>query len=180
MQRSTLLMLAPAVAAVVLAACSSSRPIPAAAEPIPPDDRPADFVLAATVHSPESMSKARLPRSLQPARYVVEADGVLRAAVGGAAQTTTFPGRTRQLTPREFDALWRLVRESGLLDSQNVARIEGPDDLTRAPDRTTAIVYVSFGGRRMTLRTLLDRTSPGAAETERVIDRLAEWAWVNP
>lgn len=178
--RSTFLKLAAAVLGLALAACSSSRPIPAAAEPIPPDDRPADFMLAATVHSPESMSKARLPRSLQPARYVVEADGVLRAAVGEDSQTTTFPGRTRQLTPREFDALWRLVRESGLLDAENAARVEGPDELTRAPDRTTAIVYVSFDGRRMTLRTLLDRTSPGAAEVERVIDRLAEWAWVNP
>ena len=70
--RSTFLKLAAAVLGLALAACSSSRPIPAAAEPIPPDDRPADFMLAATVHSPESMSKARLPRSLQPARYVVE------------------------------------------------------------------------------------------------------------
>src|SRR5438105_14278814 len=63
-----------------------------------PRERPADFTLAATVLSPGSVDAKKLPRSLRPGRYIVEADGVLRAATGPGATTTTYPRRTRQLT----------------------------------------------------------------------------------
>lgn len=125
------------------------------------------------------MRDAALPRTLRPARYIVEADGALRAAVGPGADANTFPGRTRQLSPAQFDALWRTLRQSGLLDADNPSRIEDPEAITRSPDRTTALVYVGFAGQRVTLRILLDRSAPGAIETERLIDRLAEWAWIT-
>jgi len=167
-----------AVLVAGLAACRSNTPPPAPAEAPLPDERPADFVLAATVYSPRSMEKARLPRSLKPARYIIEADGVLRAAVGPGSAGTTFPGQTRRLTPAEFDSLWRMVRESGLLDPGSAWRVEDPGEITRASDRTTALVYVGYGGRRTTLRLLLDRSGPEAVAAERVVDRLAELAWV--
>jgi hypothetical protein len=162
-----------------LGACRSNTPPPLPVEMAVPEERPADFVLAATVYSPKSMEKAKLPRSLRAARYIVEADGVLRAAVGPGSEATTFPGQTRRLTPREFDGLWRMVRESGLLDAGSAWRVENPEEITRASDRTTALVYVSFEGRRTTLRLLLDRSGPEAVAAERVIDRLAEWAWMG-
>jgi hypothetical protein len=159
--------------------CRASGPPPAPKALAIPEARPSDFVMAATVFSPARLSGADLPRSLKPARYVIEADGVLRAATGSAADATTFPGQTRQLTPGEFDSLWRLLRESGLLDSNSPLRVPDPETLVRAPDRTTALIYVSYGGERRTLRVPLDRVGEGALATERVVDRLAEWAWVR-
>lgn len=172
--RTTLVLLL-----VALAGCSSNTPPPApAAKPLP-DERPADFVLAATVYSPTAMAEARLPRSLRGARYVVEADGALRAAVGPALESKALPGQVRQLTPDEFDTLWRIIRESSLLDPQSVWRVENPEEITRASDRTTALIYIACDGQRTTLRLLLDRSSAESVEAERLIDRLAQWAWVK-
>ncbi len=143
-----------------------------------PDDRPRDLAIAATVFSPRvPLPDTQLPRSLRPARYIVEADGVLRSTQGQAA--SSFPPRTRQLTPREVDQLWRLLRDSGLLDEGNPARLTDPEGAVRSGDKTTAMVYVSFEGRRTTLRVLLDRSSPDAIEAERLVDRLAELSWVQ-
>src|SRR5262245_9284621 len=174
MRRSVIMILA-----ATLLGCASNSPPPPPVEPPLPDDRPDDFVLAATVYSPQTMREARIPRSLRPARYIVEPDGSLRAAVGPGADATTYPGRTRQLTPAQFDTLWRSVRTSGLLDPDNPARENDPEVLTRSSDRTTALIYVGFNDRRITLRVLLDRAGPGAVETEKLIDRLAEWAWIK-
>jgi hypothetical protein len=167
------------ILAAALLGCSSNSPPPPPVEPPLPDDRPDDFVLAATIFSPNVAHEARLPRSLRPARYIVEPDGSLRAAIGPGADATTYPGRTRQLTPAQFDSLWRNVRQSGLLDPDNPSREDDPEVLTRSTDRTTALVYVGFEGRRITLRILMDRTSPGSVEAEKLIDRLAEWAWIK-
>ena len=163
----------------VLGGCRGNGPPPAPVVAALPDARPADFVLAATVYSPKGMAGVKLPRSLRAARYIVEADGVLRAGLGPGAQATTYPGQTRRLTAREFDALWRMVRESGLLDSASAWRVDDPEGITRASDRTTALVYVGYEGKRTTLRMLLDRSGPEAVAAERLIDRLAEWAWVG-
>jgi hypothetical protein len=162
-----------------LGACRSNTPPPAPVERPLPDERPADFVLAATVYSPDSMSEAKLPRSLRGARYVVEADGALRAATGEDLKNKTFPGQVRQLSPREFDTLWRVVRESGLLDPESAWRVENPEQITRAPDRTTVLIYIACDGRRTTLRLLLDRANPDSVAAERLVDRLAQWAWVR-
>ncbi len=157
--------------------CRSNTPPPAPVVAAPPDERPDDFVLAATVFSPKGMEGKKLPRSLRAARYIVEADGVLRAAQGPGADVTTFPGQTRRLTAREFDALWRMVRESGLLAS--AWRVDDPEQLTRAMDRTTVMMYMGYEGKRVTVRVLLDRSGPEAVAAERLVDRLAEWAWMG-
>lgn len=127
----------------------------------------------------EDRAVPNLPRSLRPARYIVEADGVLRVSIGAGASTTTFPSQTRQLTPRQLDALWRQLRATNLLAQGNAARIEGPEEAKRAPDRTTALIYASFDGRRVQLRLLLDRGSDDAVAAERLVDRLAELAWIR-
>jgi hypothetical protein len=137
-----------------------------------------DLALAATVFSPRvPLPESGLPRSLRPARYIVEADGVLRAAQGPTSPG--FPPRVRQLAPREVDQLWRLLRDSGLLDEANPGRISDPEDAVRSGDRTTALVFVSYSDRRTTLRILLDRSTQDAIEAERLVDRLAELSWVG-
>ena len=178
-QRGNVIRAVSAVAAawlVLIAGCHSASPVAPPTVTELPDARPDDFVLAATVYSPKSMREAKLPRSLRAARYIVEADGVLRAATGPGGEATTYPGQTRRLSAREFDSLWRMVRESGLLDAASAWKVEDPEGITRATDRTTALVYVGYEGKRTTLRLLLDRSGPEAVAAERVVDRLAEWA----
>lgn len=189
-----------AVGGVGAAGCSATPPLPETAAAPLPDARPRDFELAVTVLSPpvakagvdeeELMDEAgqfgppppsgpRLPRSLRPARYIVEADGVLRVAEGEGAKTTTFPLETRQLSSRQFDALWRQLRQTNLLASGNPARIDAPEDAVRSPDRTVALIYTSYESQRVTLRVLLDRRSEDAIAAERLVDRLAELAWIR-
>lgn len=172
-------LIAALAAATLLAACAGVSPPKALVVKPLPDERPPDLVLSATVFSPSLMQGAKLPRSLQPSRYVVEADGILRAAIGPGASSTTFPSQTRQLTPRQFDGLWRLIRESGLLDSGSSARVDDPESIVREPARTTAVFFVTFGGERATLRITLDRSSETAVNAEKILDRLAELAWVK-
>src|SRR5262245_38039155 len=164
-----------------LAAGFSCSSTPAALSPPPPipEERPQDFVLAATVLTPTDVKTTNLPRSLRPARYIVEADGVLRAAVGAGSTTTTYPPQTRQLTARQMDSLWRQLRESNLLDPGNPSRIDAPEAVARAPDRTTALIFVGGDGRRVTLRVLLDRRTEDAVAAERLVDRLADLAWIR-
>jgi hypothetical protein len=132
------------------------------------------------VYSPASARvAAKLPRALRPARYIIEPDGALRAASGVAAKASTFPPLARTLTPRQMDQLWRLVRDTALLDPTNPARVDDPQTLELSPDRTTATIYIAFGDHRASLRLLLDRGSEDALSAERIADHLAALAFLN-
>lgn len=156
-----------------------------------PEERPPDLVVSVTVYAPqrwiegtddEAAALNRLPRSLRPARYVIETDSSLRAITGAAVDAMTFPPRVRQLTSTEMQQLWRQIRESGLLDPGNPARIQGAEATEtpiRSAQRTTALIFISFEGSRTTLRTPLDRSTPESTESERLVDRLAGWAWAQ-
>ena len=164
-----------ALLAIVLAGCTAARNLTL------PEHRPADLMLAATVYTPERMVAGaggadRLPRSLRPARYVIEADSSLRAVRGSGVDAATFPPRVTQLSTDQMETLWRQFKESGLLDPGSPSRIEAPEEAVRSASRPTAMVYASFLGRRTTLRVVLDRAGRDALEAERLVDRLAGWA----
>lgn len=163
-----------------LAGCGSTPALPPPKPVALPDARPADFTLAVTVLAPahDRARPADLPRSLQPGRYIVEPDGSLRVALGPGSTVTTFPPRTRTLSPRQMDMLWRQVRDSGLLDPGNPGRITGPEEALRSRDRTTGLFYIAQEGNRATVRVLLDR-SEASLGAERLVDRLAELGWVK-
>lgn len=163
--------------AVVVAGCGSSqRTVTPMSRPLP-DERPDDLAVAATVFGPKAaLPDAELPRSLKPGRYIIESDGVLRASQGG---DSLFPPRVRQLTPRQSDQIWRLLRDSGLLDETNPNRINDPESLVRSGDRTTALLYVAYAGTRTTLKVALDRSNADAVAAERIVDHLADLAWVK-
>jgi len=139
------------------------------------DEPPRDFVLGVTVVSPNVSDPDRARR---PARYIVEADGVLRASVGPGSSAETFPPRTRRLTPRQQDQLWRAVRETGLLAPDHPARVGNPSVVPPNPRRPGAIVYVAAGGDRRYWLVALDEDTPDAAGVRLLIDRLASLAWV--
>jgi hypothetical protein len=166
--------------ALHLAGCHAPPQAPPALGDPPPQTRPRDFVLAATILAPQRATPATgLPRSLQPARYIVEADGCLRAAIGPGSDEKTFPPRSRQLTPRQADQLWRLVLDSGLLDPASPVRVDDPSAIERPANRTLALIWVSYADTGATLRVPLDRSARESIAAERVLDRLAEWAWVR-
>jgi hypothetical protein len=170
-----ILWLAPALLA--LAACSSTPRAPEPAAPIS-GSRPADFTLAMTVYSPtRAAATGTLPRALRPARYILEPGGTLRAASGTTAPA--YPPAARQLEPHQVDQLWRLLRDSPLLDPANPAQVQDPELIELSPSRTTATIYIAFGGQRRSLRLLLDRSTEDALTAERLANRLADLAVIR-
>lgn len=164
---------------LTLAACSTP-PEPAALDALPPD-----FALGVTITEPagsaarDAAASAPPPRAMRPARYIVEPDGVLRAAMGPGAAPTTYPPRTRQLSRRQVDQVWRLVRDSDLLDTDDPARIDSPASFVASRAHPAALLEVSYSGTRRYFRVILDGTSDESLSVERITDRLADLAWVE-
>jgi hypothetical protein len=95
----------------------------------------------------------------------MEADWILRAAMGAGVSDETFPPRTRQLTAPQVLRLWQDLRDSGLVD-------ETPE---AAGTDLVYTIYFAGGGVRRALK--LDRDSyPGA---QRLVDDMAALAWVQ-
>jgi len=67
-----------------------------------PDRRPADFTLGVVVFGEEGARDV----SLRSARYIVDADGNLRASVGNGSDSGTFPKITRRLSSDDLDRIW--------------------------------------------------------------------------
>ncbi len=135
------------LALVALPACTSMRPDLATI----PATRPADFRLDLTRFAPDDDPAAGR-------RYVVEADGVLRGAIGPGVETEFFPGRTRPLTADELDELWATVRADALAT-------EGAP----APSTRDLGVILSHGAKTTRVTTDAER----AANTLALLDRLA-------
>lgn len=147
--------------------------------------RPADFTLAVTVRGSPPARPARSgggasttrpaspPPGLRPARYVIEADGVLRAALGPGATDDTFPVATRRLDPADLDRLWAIVARAGWLDSEP----RGSDGGVPAGDASAAgaTIAVSGHGARRTVHA-----SRGDASGRALTEALAGLAWQAP
>lgn len=166
----------------MIAAGCSSAPRAAPTPPPLPLSRTADFGLAITVYAPDA-SPGR-PRSLRAARYLIEADGALRArfATPGEVAERVFPPIVRPLTPTELDQLWALVRQTGLDDSAATTESVVIDPATIAAlkaGETAALLRLAQSNTARTWRIPLDRQSDTALATERLIDRLAEWSRVS-
>jgi hypothetical protein len=70
-----------------------------------PDRRPADFTLGVVVYGDED-SPGVEHRS---ARYIIDADGYLRASVGSGSSPSTYPKITRRLSRSQLDEVWSMV-----------------------------------------------------------------------
>lgn len=170
------------VAGVALGAiggCSSTAPAAGA-------ETPADFSVAVVVRVPEAQADAwtaadrSQPRAVRPARYLLEADDLLRVVIGPGGLPRTFPPPTRRLTRAQVDGLWARVRDSGLLTEVEEASREalGQEFADRpAPvAEPTAIMVIRVDGRRLYRRQVM---APGSAAYE-LTDALAELAWIDP
>ena len=134
---------------LLLAGCSSAPVVRREPEPaVLPDQAPDDFALAITILGPatDPAEIDATARPLRPARYIVEPDGVLRAAIGPGATPRVYPGQTRQLDAGQMQRLWRLTAGTGLLDGDTLTRIDNTETFFPSRERTTALVYARQGG----------------------------------
>jgi hypothetical protein len=148
---------------------------------------PADFALSATVLRPVPLAWAAGVRVAgaptgaadRPARYIVEADSVLRAAIGHGALDPTYPPRTRQLTRAQREQLWRELAETPLVDADHPARAGRAPSIDEASEasggKTTWVIEFSAAGRRQTL--VIHEGGEGEAEARRLVESMSRLAW---
>ncbi|MEN0019974.1 MAG: hypothetical protein AAF747_03715 [Planctomycetota bacterium] len=139
---------------------------------------PRDFSLGVTVFEAElrpgeSLSFEDRARAERPARYVIEADGVLRTAVGDSATPGSFPRITRRLDETQLERVWQLAQTTGVLDG--AGRIENVNTFDPRRDRPIAAVYVQADELRR--HAALDLATDDAAY--RLVDELARLAWIE-
>lgn len=176
-----------ALAVPLGAGCAgSSVPRSPYAAAVDAQEPPADFWLSATVlRTPaDTASRAaaylRTPVAVRPARYVVEADRMLRVAVGSGANEETFPPETRRLTAAEFSGLWFTLRESSLAVEDSPRLIGPPPSASSVGGETWYLVgYSVAGDRRLVAVRAEPNPDPEAADAARLVEQLAGLAWMK-
>jgi hypothetical protein len=160
------------------AASASPDATKTAASTAPGVGYPADFSLSVTVMTPgrETDDTGRdlsFGRDLadRPGRYIVEPDGLLRAATGAGATTRLYPPRTKYLTDRQMSDLWRKL-EWMRPDLQ----IGDPgEDAPIRPDHSTAIIHIAANGRKTTRVANLEEDEWAKS----LVRTLGEHAWLS-
>ncbi len=149
-----------------LTACGSTRH--------PRTGTPGDFALGVTVLG--TREAPRQPRSQRPAQYILEADGVLRVAIGAGVDPATFPPRVRRLSARQTDRLWTLAQAGNFTSPDHPARLSDITSFRPTPREGWAILDISANAQRQALAV---RVEEDAAATQ-LIDELAALAWIRP
>lgn len=138
-----------------------------------------------------SIAVAGNDANLEPAWYILEADGTLRAALGAPTARSPIPPRVRTLTPGARAAVWHAVQdaqwipgaETDAADSFDPASpidspTASPPDGAVAGSRQLAEVYVAASGGRWSGRVLAAPGSASAQRLEAVIRELRRLAWL--
>lgn len=186
--RIVVIVLAAAAGLAWLPACASQRRADYEAA-ITSSRPPEDFWLGVTVFKTPADTASRaaaylqLPIPVRPARYVVEADRILRVAVGSGATVDTFPDQTRQLTEAEFDRVWNTLRTSSLVIDDNPAEVGAPPAVGTLGARTMYIVEFSAGGDRRMLAMDAEPApgegGAGAEDAKKLVEQLATLGWMK-
>lgn len=151
----------------LLAPSCRSGPVSHSPGPIPTGDTrpPQDLALAVTVMGEEGVRGVVLESS----RFVIEPDGVLRAATGEGVRPGVYPPRTRRLTTAQVNDLYAQVVRSGLdrgVGGQPARRGTAPE--------TGAWVLIEVTAHERRQSTLyLPEESEQAVEFVRSLRRLA-------
>ena len=138
---------------------------------------PADFAVSISV--PQGDAK------LEPAWYVLEADGTLRAALGQATPQSPVPPRVRTLTPGARAAVWDAVQQAHWVPgtaeqaAEQTSEQAPADAALSQPKAVLAEVYVAANGGRWSGLVVDAPDSPAAKRLERVIRELRRLAWLD-
>lgn len=166
----------------LLVGCASAPPPLPEPEPVLlPERAPADFALGITVMPParEQAPLHELPVPERPGRYLVEPDGVLRAAIGPGATPRVYPRQTRRLNEAQVQRLWRLTVETGLLEPGTLTRIDNVETFFPQRSRPTALVYIRWSGEDSHHAVRLPVGDAESDEVASLIGELAALAWVE-
>ena len=148
---------------LALAGCAGD---PAAAPPATARERlprsPSDFALDITVLPGKKLDALvgdDAPGGIEIVRskYLVLADGSLRAEAGEGVQYLTRPGRVRLLTMEEVADLWEDLERNGFAGPRGDLYLGNPALLVPRPDEVLTIVTVTSSGFT---RSILDRHVP--------------------
>lgn len=130
---------------------------------------PSDFAV--------SVSITNSTEGFEPAWYVLEADGTLRAALGAPSPQSPIPPRVRTLTPGARAQVWRAVQDAAWIpEADTPAAVNATDDATPAVE--LAEVYVAANGGRWSGRVVEPPKSPGSERLQGVIRELRRLAWL--
>ena len=185
-----LLLLALTVAAMAMV------PVGCATAPVPPSpDRlaerlprsPSDFALDVTVlpgRKIDALVGDDAPGGIEIVRskYLLLADGSLRAEAGDGVRYLTRPGRVRILTMEQVADLWQSLERSGFAVARDDLFLGNPALLAPRQDEVLTIVTVTSDGFT---RSVIDRHVPGAADADglpsgpfgELVRKVASLAW---
>jgi hypothetical protein len=132
------------------------------------DQPPRDFAV--------SLSIQTATPQLQPAWYVVQPDGVLRAVSGVRTETTPLPPIVRQLTPQERQRLWQSLQSEGWFnDPLPPGYARGPEKLDGSK---VAALAVGGAGRRISM-TVAPEETDALASLKSVEAVFRELSWLD-
>ncbi|MEM9661348.1 MAG: hypothetical protein AAF937_03460 [Planctomycetota bacterium] len=133
--------------------CGSRPTADARFSPRPPED----LTIAVTVVAPEGSSP-------EPARFVIEPGGQLRAASGAGSRPETLPPMTRLLTDAQVTQLYGIIAREGLAL---------PTDAPSADEPRIEVTVIAGDRRRTGRHELTD------ADARVVVDRCRQLARLN-
>ena len=142
---------------------------------------PTDFALGVTVLSGQQDPElnARLVRWRRPVRHVIEADWLLRSAVGVGVNPDVFPAGVRQLRREQVERLWRDIQSSGLLRKDHPSSIAQVQGTGRAMLGSVAIISITHDGRVDARRVSLGGRDADTLAAATLLDHLAALAWIR-
>jgi hypothetical protein len=168
--------LLPLAALCTLCASCSSEPSERPESPVEiadtRDEPPGDFTLSVVVYSTAPSTPTTAP-ARRPARYIVEPDWLLRAAVGPGCTETTYPAGVRQLTRAELGELWKLCQSAGLTSDNTEGRLRSPTQFDAPTRGTTYLISVTESQHRRTFAFETGATAP----QRKLIEQLAKLSW---
>ncbi|TVQ62292.1 MAG: hypothetical protein EA379_05540 [Phycisphaerales bacterium] len=159
------LLLITALAALGACAAPDRRAPLDAASPAP------DFALSITVRDDA--------HGLTPARYVLDPDGSLRAAIGPGAGSDLLPNFTRRLGEDERAGVWRLALAAGVpsgAPGSPGSRAAAPGSERAALDRGAGVV---IWVRAQGASAVYTPSMTTDANARLLVERFEELAWVR-
>jgi hypothetical protein len=149
-----------------------------------PERAPDDFSLSVTVVAPDtSRDPSTLARWQRPARYIVEPGGLFRASVRPGARVDAYPPPIRTLSRAQVESLWASVRGDSWMSEPPAGSkaVAMPEIETMPPEvqRRSALVWIRAVGVRRGVAVPLASGGPESDAAARLVDQLADLAWVR-